>query len=164
MTLFDYVVLGIIAASLLLGFWRGVVGEMLSLAAWVLAFFAARMFGPELGEALFTGKIVEPGWRLVAGYAVAFIGVLLVVALVKLAVRGLLKALGLGLTDRMLGVLFGILRGVLVCVVLVALGGMTSAPRQGWWMAATLSPPLETAVLILRPWLPDDLAKRIHFR
>ena len=45
MTLFDYLVLGIVGASVLLGLWRGVVSELLALAAWVLAFFAARMFG-----------------------------------------------------------------------------------------------------------------------
>lgn len=54
MTIFDYVVIGIVAASLLLGLWRGVVGELIALAAWVLAFFAAVEFGGELGQAVFS--------------------------------------------------------------------------------------------------------------
>jgi membrane protein required for colicin V production len=48
-------------------------------------------------------------------------------------------------------------------IVLVALGGMTSAPKQEWWKSATLAAPLETVVLAAKPWLPDDLAKRIRF-
>ena len=48
-------------------------------------------------------------------------------------------------------------------VVLVGLGGMTSAPTQAWWRQATLAAPLETAVMATKPWLPDDLAKRIRF-
>jgi membrane protein required for colicin V production len=59
--------------------------------------------------------------------------------------------------------LFGLARGVLVSMVLVGLGGMTAAPKQSWWKEAALSPPLETAVLVARQWLPGDLAKRIRF-
>jgi membrane protein required for colicin V production len=52
---------------------------------------------------------------------------------------------------------------VLLVMMLVAAGGMTSAPQQLWWKEATLAPPLETAVLVAKPWLPDDLAKKIRF-
>jgi len=162
MTIFDYVVIGIVGASLLLGLWRGVVGELISLAAWVLAFIAAYHFGGEVGQAAFTG-IADPGLRALAGCGAVFVDVLVVMALVRLAVRGLIKALGLGVSDRILGMVFGVLRGVLVAMVLVAAGGLTSAPRQPWWKGATLAPPLETAVLAARPWLPADLAKRIRF-
>lgn len=162
MTIFDYVVIGIVGASLLLGLWRGVVGEVIALAAWVLAIFAALHFGNAIGQAAF-GGIADAGLRTLAGYAAVFVGVLVAMALVRLAVRGLIKALGLGVSDRILGMVFGVLRGVLVAMVLVAAGGLTSAPRQVWWQEATLAPPLETAVLAVRPWLPADLAKRIRF-
>ena len=162
MTIFDYVVLGIVAASLLLGLWRGVVGELIALAAWVLAFFAALEFGAELGQSVFAG-IADPAMRVLAGCAALFVGVLVVMALVRLAVRGLIKALGLSLSDRLLGMVFGVLRGGMMAMVLVAVGGMTSAPRQTWWKEATLAAPLETAVLAAKPWLPADLAKRIRF-
>ena len=162
MTWFDYVVIGIIAVSLLLGLWRGVVGELIALAAWLLAVFAAVEFGGQLGQMLFTG-IVDPGVRTLAGCATIFVGVLVVMALLRMAVRSLIKALGLSLSDRLLGSLFGLARGALIAMVLVALGGMTAAPQQAWWKQATLSAPLETAVLATKSWLPDDLAKRIRF-
>lgn len=162
MTVFDYVVLGVVLASLVLGLWRGLVGEVLALAAWILAILAAWQFGPEIG-ALITA-IPDPGFRVLAGYAAVALGVLMLVALVRFAVRGLLKALGLSAADRALGVLFGIARGLLIVFILVAVGGMTSAPTQPWWTEARLSPPLETAVLASKPWLPPEAAKRIRYR
>ncbi|MDD3481363.1 CvpA family protein [Azovibrio restrictus] len=163
MTFFDYGVIAIVGASLLLGLWRGVVGELIALAAWILAFFAAREFGPQLGQALFTG-ITDPAIRTLAGCAAVFIGVLILMSLGRLAASSMIRALGLGLSDRLLGLFFGLLRGLLIVLILVAVGGMTAAPRQNWWLQAQLSPPLETAVLAARPWLPDDVAKRIKFR
>jgi len=163
MTIFDYVVIGIVVASLLLGVWRGVVGELVALAAWVLAFFAAIEFGAEVGAAVFTG-IADKAMRALAGCAVIFIGVLVVMALVRLAASGLIKALGLSVSDRLLGLIFGVLRGLLIALVLVAVGGLTSAPKQDWWQEAMLSAPLETGVLATKHWLPADLAKRIRFR
>jgi len=162
MTIFDYVAITIIAASLLLGLWRGVVGELIALAAWVLAFFAAIEFGAHVGAAVFTG-IADSGLRTLPGCAAIFVGVLVLMALLRLAVSGLIKALGLSVSDRILGLMFGIVRGVLICIVLVAVGGLTAAPKQPWWTSAALSAPLETVVLGFKPWLPDDLAKRIRF-
>jgi membrane protein required for colicin V production len=163
MTLFDYVVIGIVAVSLLLGLWRGVVGELVALAAWVLAFLAAVEFGAELGAAVFSG-IADPAMRSLAGCAAIFIGVLVVMALVRLAASGLIKALGMTVSDRLLGLCFGVARGVMIALVAVAAGGLTSAPKQPWWKEAVLSGPLETGVLVGKTWLPDDLAKRIRFR
>ena len=162
MTAFDYAVIVVLVASLGLGLWRGLVGEVISLLAWILAVLAAWQFGPEIG-ALLTA-IADPGFRLLAGYAAVFFAVLAVLAMVKLALRGLLKALGLSVADRMLGVLFGLARGLLIVFILVAAGGMTSAPGEKWWREARLSPPLETAVIAAKPWLPPDMAKRIRFR
>ncbi|MBF1164349.1 CvpA family protein [Dechloromonas agitata] len=162
MTGFDYVALGIVGVSLIFGLWRGVVGEIIALVAWVLAIVAAVEFGAGVGSALFAG-MSDPALRTLAGCVVIFVGVLVVMALFRMLVRSMVKALGLSVSDRILGMLFGLARGVLVCMVLVGLGGMTSAPQQAWWQQSTLAAPLETAVLATKPWLPDDLAKRIRF-
>ncbi|MDR2678583.1 MAG: CvpA family protein [Zoogloeaceae bacterium] len=162
MTLFDYAVLAIVCASLLLGLWRGVVGELIALAAWILAFFASRAFGAEVG-ATFTG-IGDATLRLLAGYIAVFVGILVLMALGRLAISSMVRALGLSVSDRILGLLFGLARGLGIVLILVALGGMTEAPKQEWWVKARLSPPCEIAVLALKPWLPADIAKRIQFR
>lgn len=162
MTVFDYVVIGIISLSLLFGLWRGVVGEVVALVAWIVGILAAVEFGAYVGQSLFAG-LTDPAIRTLVGCIVIFVGVLVVMALVRLAVRSMIKALGLSVSDRLLGMVFGLARGVLVIMVLVGLGGMTAAPKQPWWKDATLAQPLETAVLVARQWLPDDLAKRIRF-
>lgn len=160
---FDYVVIGIVAVSLAIGAWRGLVGEVLSLLAWILAAIAAWFFGAEVGQGLF-GGLRDPLMRFVAGHATVVIAVLVLVALVKLALRGMLKALGLTVVDRLLGVSFGVVRGLAIVVILVLVGGLTSAPRQDWWRQAVLAPPLETVVLAGRQWLPPEMAKRVRFR
>lgn len=164
MTYLDYVVIAVVAASVLLGLWRGVVGEIIALVAWVLAFFAAKMWGAEVARVFFTGMIADPALRVVAAWVAVFVVVLILMSLLRLAVRGLLKALGLSLSDRLLGIVFGAARGGLIVLVLVAAGGMTSLPKEKWWSEAYFSAPLETAVLAGKPWLPPDVAKRIRFR
>ena len=162
MTIFDYVALGVIGISLIFGLWRGVVGEIIALLAWALAIFAAIEFGATIGHQLF-GGVKDPAIQALAGCVTIFVGVLVAMALVRLMVNQMIKALGLSVSDRILGMIFGLARGLLVCMVLVALGGMTSAPQQSWWQQSTLAKPLETAVLVAKQWLPDDLAKRIRF-
>jgi membrane protein required for colicin V production len=163
MTYFDYVVITVVLASVLLGVWRGVVGEIIALVAWVLAFFAAKWWGSEVAALFFTG-IADPGLRTVAAWVAVFVVVLVLMALLRLAVRGLLKALGLSLSDRLLGIVFGAARGMIIILALVAVGSMTSVPKEKWWSEAYFSAPLETAVLAARPWLPPDVSKRIRFR
>lgn len=163
MTAFDYIVLAIVSASVLLGLWRGVVGEIIALVAWVLAFFTAKWWGSEVANAVLT-VIADPVLRLVAAWVLIFVVVLILMALLRLAVHGLLKVLGLSLTDRLLGMIFGVLRGLAIVLILVAVGGMTMLPKQKWWVEAYFSAPLETAVIAGGPWLPPEIAKRIRFK
>ncbi|GHU31499.1 bacteriocin production protein [Betaproteobacteria bacterium] len=163
MTSFDWAVLVILLASMALGAWRGVLSEILAVAAWVMAFFAAKWRGEEFARQLLTG-IGDPVIRIIVAWVLIVVIVLLLMAMVRLAIRGLLKALGLSPSDRALGVLFGAARGGLIVLALVALGGMLSLPREKWWRGAYLSAPLETAVLACKPWLPPEVAKRIRFR
>lgn len=163
MTIFDYVVLGILAASSLLGLWRGVISEVLALLAWVAAFVAARTWGQAAG-AYFSEVVAEPALRHAAGFVAVLIGVLVIFAVARLILSLLVKAAGLGLADRMLGAGFGILRGVLIVFVGVLLAGMTALPKSQWWRNGWLAPPLETAVIAVKPWLPVEMGKRIQYR
>lgn len=163
MTAFDYGVLAVVAASLLLGLWRGVVSEVLALLAWVAAFLVAREAAPGLAPVL-AARTGDEGLRYAAGFAMAFLAVLVAVGLLRLALRKLLAMAGLGIADRFLGGVFGVARALVIVLSLVLLGGMTSMPRQAWWRNATMAPPLETAVLAARPWLPQELAKRVRYR
>ena len=163
MTAFDYAVLAVTAVSALLGLWRGVVSEILALLAWVAAFLAARAWAEGLGQHL-AGLLAEPALRYAAGFALVLVGVLIVFAVGRLLMKLLLRAVGLGLLDRILGAGFGVARGALIVFVAVLLAGLTALPKAVWWREAVLAPPLETAVIASKPWLPTEMAKRIHYR
>jgi len=163
LTLFDFVVLGVIAVSLLIGVWRGVVGEILALFAWIAAFFAAYFWGAAVGGIIATG-LADPLWQLVAGSLAVFVGVLVLFALARRLAALMLKAVGLRPLDRMLGSFFGVARGLLVVWLGVLLSGLTALPKQNWWQEAVLAPPFETAVLAAKPWMPQEVAKRIRYR
>lgn len=163
MTAFDFALLAIVGASVLLGAWRGVVSELLALGAWVAAFFAARHFGADAGRVL-AKWIADPALSVAAGYAAVFFAVVLVFAVGRLVVSLMLRAVGLGLVDRLLGAAFGVARGAAIAFLVVLVGGMTALPKETWWRDATFAPPLETAVIAAKPWLPADVAKRIRYR
>ncbi|MBL8448110.1 MAG: CvpA family protein [Zoogloeaceae bacterium] len=163
MTVFDYTFLGLLAIMTVLGLWRGLVSEVLALVAWILAIFLARTFAQDVGQWL-GGLVADPAARQVAGFVLIVIAVLLLIGVVRFLLRELLKVAGLGLSDRFLGGCFGLLKGLLIAMMLVTVGGMIGFARAPWWQGAYFAPPLETAVLASRPWLPDVIAKRIRFR
>ncbi len=162
---FDLLICGVLLISALLGAWRGIASEVLALLAWVAAFFAARAWGGD-ATALLSGWLHSlPGdaLRQLAGFLAVFLLTLIAFALLRLLLTRLLRAMGLGLTDRLLGTAFGLARGFLVLWIAVLLAGLTSLPRQTWWQQARLAPPLETAVIASKPWLPAPLADKIHY-
>ena len=163
MTAFDYAVLGVVAASAALGFWRGAVSEVLALVAWVAAFVAARTWAGAVG-ASFDGMVAEPVLRYAAGFLIVLIGMLVLFAAGRLLLSAMLRAAGLGLADRILGASFGVARGLLIVLAAVLVAGMTALPKSQWWRDARLAPPLETAVIAAKPWLPEQMGKRIHYR
>lgn len=163
MTVFDIGFLALVGLMALLGLWRGLVSEVLALVAWVAAFLLARTFAAAVGG-LLSGLIADPFGREVAGFILIFVGVLLFTGVLRFLLRELLKAAGLGIADRFLGGCFGLAKGIFIALVLVMLGGMVGAAKARWWEAAYFAPPLETAVIAAKPWLPEAIAKRIRFR
>ncbi|MDP2868972.1 CvpA family protein [Methyloversatilis sp.] len=163
MTVLDYILIAIVAVSTSIGLMRGLVSEVIALAAWVLAFIVARQFGGDVALLLPAG-LQDPGLRMVSGFALAFVAVLLLCGVLRWVLRSLIKATGLDFPDRVLGGLFGLARAAFILLLIVVGAAFTPAPEQPWWRAAALTPPLETAAIALRPWLPDAVAKKIRFK
>lgn len=163
MTLFDLAVIAIVGLSVLLSVIRGLVREVLALAAWVVAFLAANVLAakvaPWMPEALASEEL-----RLLAAFVCVFIGVLIVMSLLAMLASRLVKNAGLGMEDRLLGAGFGLARGLLVVMILVLLAGLTPIPRQAVWRNAILSGPLESLAVAIKAWLPAELAQRITYR
>ncbi|MBI5911008.1 MAG: CvpA family protein [Betaproteobacteria bacterium] len=162
MTWFDYAVIAIVGLSVLLALIRGVVREIAALAGWAAALILSGLFAQELAQWL--PIVLSPVLKAVIAYLAIFLGVLLLSGLAGVLLAKLFRAAGLGFTDRAVGALFGLVRGVLIVFVAVMLAGLTSLPREPFWREAALSGPIETAVLAARPALPKDLAQRIRYR
>lgn len=135
----DWLILAILLISALFSLRRGFVKEALSLVTWVSAFIVARLFSDVLAIVL-EPYIETPSVRIASAFALLFIATLIVGALVANLFDMLLSATGLSGTDRILGMGFGIARGGLVVVVLVALAAQTPAVEDQWWEQSQLIP------------------------
>jgi membrane protein required for colicin V production len=162
MTWFDYATLAIVGLSVLLAMFRGVVREIAALAGWAAAVVLSGLFAQQLAQWL--PVALSPVLRAVTAYLVIFLCVLLLSGLAGTLLARLFRAAGLGFTDRAVGAVFGLARGVLIVFVAVMLAGLTSLPREPFWREAALSGPIEIAVLAAKPALPRDLAQRIRYR
>lgn len=156
----DISVLAIVFLSAVISVIRGFVREALSLAAWIAAFWVAFTFTDNMAVML-ADHIETPSLRLVAGFTILFLATLIIAALVNFLAVQLVVKTGLSGTDRMLGVIFGIARGVVIVGILVLLAGLTPIPQDPWWEASTLIPHFEALAILLRGLLPPDIAA--HF-
>lgn len=163
MTAFDFGAAAILGTSVLVGMWRGLVSELLALAAWVVGFFAAQATAGRVG-AVFRDFVRDVTIEYVLGFATVLLGVLVVFALGRMALQGLLAAVGLGMADRILGSVFGAARAAVIHVALVLAGGLTNLPEKAWWREAASAPALETVALATKPYLPPQVAKRVRYR
>jgi len=154
----DACLLGVLVLSILVGAIRGLVFEILSLAGWLVAYFAALWAMPELAPHLPIGITGSP-LNLAVAFASAFILTLLVWSLLSRLVRSLLHATPLRPVDRLLGAGFGALRGGLVLLVVAALVGLTPAVRSTAWQASIGARCLDAGLRELRPLLPSDVAR-----
>ena len=162
MTLFDYLTLFVLVASVIISTTRGLVREVLSLASWVAAFVVANLYGEILAQWL---PEAVPGalTRLIIAFVLLFIGTRLLMGLLILTCESLIKVSGLSFVDRSLGSLFGLARGMLIVLLVVIVCGMTAIPQQAFWKDAMLSPFAESAARSVKPFLPDEFARHVQF-
>ncbi|MEV4781559.1 CvpA family protein [Burkholderia sp. LMU1-1-1.1] len=162
MTIFDYLVIFVMVASVIISMLRGLVKEVLSLAGWVVAFVVANAYAAALAVML---PVVVPGevLRLILAFIALFIGVRILMGLLAMALGALLDAGGLSLFDRALGAVFGVGRGLVIVLTAVILCGMTSLPQQDFWKEALLSPYAETGARVVKTFLPAAMAQHVNF-
>lgn len=158
----DYIIVAVLTLSVLVGLWRGLISEVLSIVCWMLAFWVAWIFGDRLAERFTAVEVASA--RLMLGYAVCFFGVVIAGALVSFVIRKLVAGTGLTGTDRLLGMLFGLARGLLLVVVAVLLLGFTPFPRDVWWHESRLLPSLEIGAQWLAAQLPASVGQHLDFR
>jgi membrane protein required for colicin V production len=142
--------------SVLVGVWRGLVKEVMSLLGWGVAYFSAQWFGPLMGPSLPVG---QAGSRpnVLAGMVVVFVLALLGWALLSWALTQVIRSSALSAPDRVLGAGFGLMRGVLVALVVVTVIGMTPMAHWPSWQASRGVAWMQVVMKGLRPVLPEQV-------
>jgi membrane protein required for colicin V production len=161
MTWFDFTFLGVLVISVAWGVWRGLVHEMLSLGGWVLAFLAANLLAGPLSEQI--TSTMRPELRVLLAWLGIFVVVLLAASLAGMLLGRFIKSVGLKSTDRTLGGLFGLVRGLVIGLAFALLAGLTRFPAHPAWKDSFFGPPLGRTVEQLKPWLPPALAGRLRY-
>jgi membrane protein required for colicin V production len=157
-TSFDYAVMAVIGLSALRGMWRGLLAEAFGLVGWIVAFFVAGHFVASVVPYI---PATWPGGALTQ-WLIAFLlivaAVLVVSSVASALLTRIIEVIGLRGIDRSLGLLFGLVRGAILVVVLVAFAGLTELPQHDFWRNALFRPAAEQGVRQLKPLLPDTLA------
>ena len=154
----DWIFLTVLGLSALLGVWRGLVQEVLSLAGWVAAFFVAPAYAPATAAWLPMSGSTDM-LRYAAGFVLVFVAVLIATLLVSSMVKKLVSAVGLGPLDRLLGSGFGLLRGLVLLLAVTVVVSMTPLRDNESWQSAQGTPWLQQTLNAMKPVLPVDFRK-----
>jgi len=163
MTWVDYAVIAVMAVSILWGVLRGLIREVMSLGAWVIAFLAANLFAGPFADYM-PQAIARMELRVLAAFVAIFLLTLIAASLFGLILSKIARAAGLGGVDRALGGLFGVLRGLIILVALTLVAGLTRIPAEdSAWRASLSGPWLARGAMALKPWLPPAFADRLRY-
>jgi membrane protein required for colicin V production len=157
----DYVIIGIIALSAIIGLARGLIREVLALAVWIVAAFAAWMFYVPVAAQL-EPWIATPSIRMAAAVVILVLGVLVIGAIVAYLLSVLVDKTGLTGTDRLLGMVFGAGRGAVLVALLVFLATLTPVAEDPWWSQSRLLPRFQLLADLMLDMIPPDVTERIR--
>ncbi len=156
----DWLIVGIIGLSAVISLVRGFVREALSIVIWIMALWAAFHFTAPFAQ-LFLGGIELASVRLAVAAIILIICILVLGSMLSWLVGRLLQSTGLSGTDRLLGVVFGALRGLVTVTALVAVVSWTPLCLDPWWRQSQLVPSIEALAIHARDFLPGGLREII---
>jgi membrane protein required for colicin V production len=147
-------VVAVLAASVLLGLWRGLVYEALSVLNWLAAFVLAQWLAPRAAQFLPLSRAGE-SIQYAAGFVVVFIAALFAGGLLAWLTKKLVEAVGLRPVDRVLGGAFGLVRGVVAVLALAVLVHLAKVQDGVWWTESVTAGVATAALRGLKPVVPE---------
>lgn len=153
----DWVLMGVLLASMLVGLWRGLVYEVLSLAGWVAAFVLAQWLAADVVLLLPFLQQAAAEVQYAVAFALVFVVALFAAGLVSWLVKKLVETVGLRPVDRALGGIFGLARGVVLLLALTVVLQLLGMATEAWWQNAQGPVWLDTTLKGLKPMLPQTL-------
>jgi membrane protein required for colicin V production len=157
----DYVVIGIVAISILVGAIRGFIKEAFSLAVWAAAFLVAFQYSGALALQL-ESHIELPSARTSLAFVSLFLLVLLVGGLVTFLIGKLVEKTGLSGTDRLLGAVFGSVRGLAIVLAIILVAGLTPVTQDPWWKQSKMIQSLLPLAEWTAQYLPDYIREHLE--
>lgn len=157
LTLTDGVLGGILLLSLIVGAWRGLVVELMSLTGWVASFVLAQWLAGDVTQWLPVWKEAAVQLRYALSFVLVFVVGMFAAALVSWLLRKVVDTAGLRPVDRSLGGIFGLVRGMVVLLVLAVVVHLTGMRTQAWWLDSRVTPMLEVLLAGIKPVLPQTL-------
>lgn len=150
----DWVFAAVLALSFLLGAWRGLVYEVLSVAGWIAAFVLAQWLAPDAAAWLPMGESSEV-LRYAAGFVVVFVGALFAAGLLAWLAKKLIEAVGLRPVDRVLGAAFGLVRGAVIVLAATVVCLMSPLKETQAWNESVGARMAQATLKGLKPILPE---------
>ncbi|EKE01798.1 MAG: CvpA family protein [uncultured bacterium] len=152
----DYIIVAVIVVSTFISLIRGFLKELISLVIWALGFWVAIKFHDDF-SAILAPYIANISIRLIASFSGLFLIVLILGAIFSRLLSFIIVKSGLSGFDRLLGMIFGLTRGVLLIAVILLLISTTSFVQDDWWKQSILIPHLQVIVDWLRIFLPQKI-------
>lgn len=154
----DWIIIGIVLLSALVSLARGFVREALSLLVWIVALWAAFRYHLDFANA-FLSSIESSSIRTPLGFVAVFLAVMIAGGIINFILSGMMYRTGLSGTDRLLGLVFGAARGVLLSAVLILVVEMMGFSENSAWEQSQLAPQLEGIVQWLHNLIPEEVDK-----
>jgi len=153
----DFVIIGIIAISVIVSFFRGFLREALSLLVWGLAIYFSLVYYSALEPLLPSGYGLPSTVRLVLSGIAILLGVLIVGGIFTWIIGSLFDKTGMSGTDRVVGILFGGLRGVILVVIIVLIISFLPFKNEPWWTQSKIVPHFTEMAEWVKVRLPDEI-------
>lgn len=154
----DWALLAVLLLSALLGLWRGLVYEVISVAGWVAAFVLAQAYASDAAAGLPLDGFSAP-LQLAVGFALVFIATAFLGGLLAWVIKKGVEYVGLRPVDRVLGGAFGLLRGCVILLALAVVVSMTPLQQQAAWQASQGAGLLSATLHQVKPLLPESVAR-----
>ena len=156
----DWIFVVVLLASMLMGAWRGLVFEVLSLLGWVVSFFVAQWFAHDVAAMLPMGDASD-SLRYAAGFLAVFVASVFACGFITWLAKKLVESIGLRPVDRTLGAAFGVLRGLVLLLAVAVVAGLTPMHEALWWQESRGAPLLADILRGLKPALPEEFGRHL---
>ena len=158
----DFSIIGIIAFSVIISFFRGFVRETVSVAIWSLAIIIAIKF-IEPAQLYWQPWISSPFIRYTVDFTGLFLSVFIIGILINVLIHILIKKTSLSLVDKLLGIFFGAGRGLLIVAVLLMFISVESIKDSTLMKKSQLAPKFQPIVSWLNKFLPLQFKHFSHW-